>query len=137
MARKDEVRKSDNFVKYMMYINSTDCGKYILYEFTDESGNVALHYQIKPELIEDKKAKGQARLWQTKVAKLNIGDICLVKCACREVLEPGYNQSAFYLNVDSILKPLSKYKTVTKYYNGVLMDFVEEEHIRDWNDIRR
>jgi len=135
--KKDEVRKSDNFIKYMMYTNSYEDGRYICYEFQDESGNVGLHYQLNPELIEDKKAKGMARLWQTKVSKLHVGDIAIVMCVCREIQESGYDQSAFYLNVDRILKPLTRTKLVTKYYNGVLMDFAEDEVIKDWNEISR
>lgn len=135
--RKDEVRTSENFTKYLMFINSYEYGKYIAYEFTDESGNPAIHYQLNPELIDDNKAKGMARLWQTKVSKLHIGDICLAICKCREVLEPGYNQSAFYLNVDRILKKLVEYETVIKDYRGIPTEFVIERAIRDWSDIRR
>ncbi len=137
MARKDELKVSENFTKYMKYTNSTDCGKYTLFEFIDESGNVALHYQLNPDLIEDKKAKGQARLWQTKVAKLNKGEIAIVVCCCREVLEPGYNQSVMYLNVDKIIKKLVKYKTIIKDYRGIPTEFVEEIPITSWEDVRK
>lgn len=135
--RKDEVRTSDNIVKYMKFLGSHDDGRYILYEFADESGNIALHYQLNPELIEDKKAKGQARLWQTKVAKLNIGDIAIVICRCREVLEPGYNQSVMYLNADKIVKQLVKYETVNQLYNGIPTEFVKEVPITSWKEVRR
>ena len=135
--RKDEVRTSESFTKYMMYTNSTDCGKYILYEFTDESGNIGLHYQLKLELLENKKQVGQARLWQTKLSKLNKGDIAIVVCCCREVLEPGYNQSAMYLNVDKIISRLVKYDTIIKDYRGVPTEYVIEHAVRDWEDIRR
>jgi hypothetical protein len=135
--RKDEVRTSDTFTKYMQYTNSTDCGKYILYEFTDESGNVGLHYQLNPELIEDKKAKGMARLWQTKVSKLNVGDIAIVVCKAKEIHEEQYANSVFYLNVEKIIKRLVKYETVDRLYNSVMMEFAVEVPIREWDDIRR
>lgn len=135
--RKDEVRKSEPFTKYMKFINSYADGKYIAYEFEDQSGNLAIHYQIKPELLTDKKQIGLARLFNTKMGKINVGDICCVICKCREVLEPGYNQSAMYLNVDRILKPLVRYEIVKKLYNGVMTEFAIEEHITDWEDITR
>lgn len=134
--RSDEVRTSENFTKYLKFINSYEDGKYIAYEFTDESGNPAIHYQLNPELIEDKKAKGMARLWNTKISKLHIGDICLAICRCREVLEPGYNQSAMYLNVDKILKPLTRTKLVVKDYRGIPTEFAVDETIRDWSEIK-
>lgn len=137
MARKDEVRTSENFTKYLKFINSYEDGKYIAYEFTDESGNPAIHYQLNPELIDDKKAKGMARLWQTKVSKLHVGDICLAICKCREVHQDGYNQSAFYLNVDRIINRLVKYETVIKDYRGIPTEYVIEHAIREWSDIRR
>jgi len=135
--RKDEVRTSDNIVKYMMYTNSYEDGRYICYEFQDESGNVALHYQLNPELIEDKKAKGMARLWQTKVAKLHVGDIAIVICKAREMHEEKYNQSTFYLNVDRILKPLVRYESIIKDYRGIPTEYVIEHTIRNWDDITR
>lgn len=135
--RSDEVRTSENFTKYLKFINSYEDGKYIAYEFTDESGNPAIHYQLNPELIEDKKAKGMARLWNTKISKLHIGDICLAICKCREVHQDGYNQSAMWLNVDRILKPLVKYEIVQKLYNGVMTDFAVENHISSWDEISR
>lgn len=137
MARKDEVRVSRPIVKYMQYTSSTDCGKYILYEFTDESGNVGLHYQLKLELLEDKKQIGQARLWQTKVSKLHVGDIAIVMCVCRQIQEEGYDQSVMYLNVDRILRPLTRTKLVLKDYRGTPTEFAIDEVITDWNDIRR
>lgn len=133
--KRDEIRTSATFQKLMKFTNSTDCGKYILYEFTDESGNVGLHYQLKLELLDDKKQIGQARLWQTKVSKLKIGDICLAICCCREVLESGYNQSAMYLNVDRILKPLTRTKLVVKDYRGIPTEFAVEEKITNWDEI--
>lgn len=134
--RSDEVRTSENFTKYLKFINSYEDGKYIAYEFSDESGNPAIHYQLNPELIEDKKAKGMARLWNTKISKLKIGDICLAICKCREVLEPGYSRSEFYLNVDRILKPLTRIKLVTKTYRGMPTEFAVEENITDWEMIK-
>lgn len=133
--KKDEVRVSENFTKYMKFINSYEDGKYTAYEFEDQSGNIGIHYQIRPELLTDKRQIGLARLFNTKVSKLKVGDIAIVVCKAREMHAEKYSQSAFYLNVEKILKPLSKYKTVAKYYNGVLMDFVEEEHITSWDDI--
>lgn len=135
--RKDEIRKSAPFTKYMKFINSYEDGKYIAYEFEDQSGNLAIHYQIKPELLTDKKQIGLARLFNTKMGKINVGDICLTICKCREVLEPEYNQSAMYLNVDRILKPLVRYEIVKKLYNGVMTEFAIEEHITNWDDITR
>lgn len=133
--KKDEVRTSDNIVKYMKFINSYDEGKYTAYEFEDKSGNVGIHYQIRPELLTDKRQIGLARLFNTKMAKIKVGDICLAICKCREVLESGYNQSAFYLNVDRILKKLVKYETVSRLYNGIMMEFVEEVPVRSWDEI--
>lgn len=133
--KADEVRTSDNIVKYMMYTNSYEDGRYICYEFQDESGNVALHYQLNPELIEDKKAKGMARLWQTKVSKLHVGDIAIVICKAREMHEEKYNQSTFYLNVDKIIKCLVKYKSVIKDYRGIPTEFVEEVPVRSWEEV--
>lgn len=135
--KADEVRTSENIVKYMMYTNSYEDGRYICYEFQDESGNVALHYQLNPELIEDKKAKGQARLWQTKVAKLNIGDIAIVVCKAREIHEEQYNNSVFYLNVDKIIKQLVKYRTIIKDYRGIPTEYAIEEPITSWEEVKR
>lgn len=137
MARKDEVRISESFTKYLKFINSYDDGKYTAYEFSDESGNIAIHYQISPELLTDKKQIGLARLFNTKMNKMKVGDICLAICKCREVLEEGYNKSAMYLNVDRILKPLVKYEIVQKLYNGVMTDFAVEKNITSWDDISR
>jgi hypothetical protein len=133
--KRDEIRTSELFTKYMRYTNSTDCGKYILYEFTDESNNVGLHYQIKPELLEDKKQIALARLFNTKASKLHVGDICLVICKCREVHEENYDKSAMYLNVDRILKPLVKYEIETRLYNGVKTEFAVEHNITSWDEI--
>lgn len=135
MARKDEVRTSENFTKYLKFINSYDDGKYTAYEFSDESGNIAIHYQINPELLTDKKQIGLARLFNTKMSKIKVGDICLAICKCREVLEEGYDQSAMYLNVDRILKPLVKYETVIKDYRGIPTEYVIENAITDWDEI--
>ena len=137
MAKKDELRTSENITKYMKFVNSYEDGKYTAYEFEDQSGNLAIHYQIRPELLTDKRQIGLARLFNTKMGKIKVGDICLVICKCREVHQDGYNQSAMYLNVDKIIKCLVKYKTETKYYNGVLTDFAVEEHIQDWNQISK
>jgi hypothetical protein len=46
MARKDEVRVSENFAKYMKFINSYEEGKYTAYEFEDESGNIGIHIRL-------------------------------------------------------------------------------------------
>lgn len=135
--RSDEVRKSNAFTKLMRYIGSYDDNNYTVYQFEDESGNIGLHYQLLPEVIKDKKAATMAKLFTTKMSKVDIDDICLVKCVCREIHERQYDNSVFYLNIDSILKPLSKYKTITKYYNGVLTDFAVEEHIQDWSEISK
>lgn len=135
MAKKDEVRTSDIFSKYMKYINTYEDGKYVVYEFVDESGNNGIHYQLRPELITDKKAATMAKLFNTRMAKVKIGDICLVAARCREIHEDGYNQSTFYLNVDKVIYPLCKYDTVQRYYRGTLCDFAVEKHIRDWEDI--
>ena len=135
--KKDEVRVSENFAKYMKFINSYDEGKYTAYEFEDESGNLGIHYQIKPELLTDKRQIGLARLFNTKMGKIKVGDICLVICKCREVHEDGYNQSAMYLNVDKIIKQLVKYETVIKDYRGMPTEFAVEEPITDWNELSR
>lgn len=137
MARKDEVRVSENFTKYMRYINSYEDGKYKVYEFEDESGNLGIHYQLRPDLLKDKKAATMAKLFNTKMGKIKCGDICLVICKCREVLEEGYDQSAFYLNVDKVIRRLAKYKAVIKDYRGIPTEFVEEVPVRSWEDIRR
>ena len=134
--KKDEIRISDTFTKYMRYLGSYEDGRYICYQFEDESSNVALHYQIKPELLIDKRQIGQARLWQTKISKLKKGDIAIVMCRCREIQEEGYNQSVMYLNVDRILKPLTKVKLVTKDYRGIPTEYAEEEIINSWADLK-
>ena len=54
----------------------------------------------------------------------------------REIHEDGYNQSAFYLNVDRILKPLTKVKLVTKDYRGIPTEFAEETIINSWDDLK-
>ena len=133
--KKDEVRKSDLFAKYMRYINTYEDGKYNVYEFEDESGNLGIHYQLRPELLTDKKSATMARLFNTKMGKVNIGDICLVGARCREIHEEGYNQSAFYLNVDKIIYPLCKYEMEMRPYRGIMCEFAVEKHIRDWSDI--
>lgn len=135
--RSDEVRTSENFTKYLKFINSYEDGKYIAYEFTDESGNPAIHYQLRPELLTDKKQIGLARLFNTKMSKIKVGDICLAICKCREVLEPGYNQSAMYLNVDRILRPLTRTKLVVRDYRGVPTEFAVDETIQDWSEISK
>lgn len=137
MARKDEVRVSENFTKYMKFINSYEEGKYTAYEFEDQSGNIGIHYQIKPELLTDKKQIGLARLFNTKMGKIKVGDICLVIACCREVHEEKYSQSAMYLNVDKILKPLVKYETVNQLYNGIPTEFVKEVPINSWEEVKR
>jgi hypothetical protein len=137
MARKDEVRVSENFAKYMKFINSYEEGKYTAYEFEDESGNIGIHYQIKPELLTDKRQIGLARLFNTKMGKIKVGDICLVICKCREVHEAEYNQSAMYLNIDKVLKPLTKTKLVVKDYRGMPTEFAIEEPITEWNELSR
>lgn len=134
--RKDEIRKSENFTKYMKYINSYEDGKYTAYEFEDEGGNLGIHYQLKPELLTDKKAIAMARLFNTKMSKVSIGDICIVVACCREIHEEKYDKSVFYLNVDRILKPLTRTKLVTKYYRGIPTEFAQEEHINSWDDVR-
>lgn len=134
--RKDEVKTSDNIVKYMKYLGSHEDGRYILYEFADESSNVALHYQIRPELLEDKKQIALARLFNTKVSKLSIGDIAIVICKAREIHEEQYDNSVFYLNVDRILKPLTRTKLIVKDYRGVPTEFAVDETIRDWSEIK-
>lgn len=133
--KKDEVRKSDLFTKYMRYINTYEDGKYRVYEFEDESGNLGIHYQLRPELLTDRKAATMARLFNTKMGKVNIGDICLVGARCREIHEEGYNQSAFYLNIDKIIYPLCKYEIEKRPYRGIMCDFAVEKHIRDWSEI--
>lgn len=133
--KKDEVRVSENFTKYMKFINSYEDGNYVAYEFEDQSGNTGIHYQIRPELLTDKRQIGLARLWNTKMAKLNKGDIAIVVCRCREILEPGYGQSVMYLNVDKIIRKLVKYKTIIKDYRGIPTEYVIEEHITNWDDI--
>ena len=137
MARKDEVRVSDNFTKYMKFINSYEEGKYTAYEFEDQSGNIGIHYQIKPELLTDKKQIGLARLFNTKMGKIKVGDICLVIACCREIHEEKYSKSAMYLNVDKILKPLVKYETVNQLYNGIPTEFVKEIPITSWEEVKR
>lgn len=137
MARKDEVKVSENFTKYMKFINSYEDGKYTAYEFQDQSGNMGIHYQIKPELLTDKKQIGLARLFNTKMSKLNIGDIAIVICKAREIHEEGYDNSVFYLNVDKVIRRLVKYKAVIKDYRGIPTEFVEEVPVRSWEDIRR
>ena len=136
MARKDEVRVSDNIVKYMKYLGSYEDGRYICYQFEDESSNVALHYQVRPELLEDKKQIALARLFNTKVSKLNIGDIAVVICKAREIHEEQYDNSVFYLNVDRVLKPLTRTKLVVRDYRGVPTEFAVDEVIRDWDEIK-
>lgn len=135
--KKDEVRASENIVKYMKYLGSYEDGRYVCYQFEDESGNVALHYQIRPELLEDKKQIALARLFNTKVSKLNIGDITIVICKAREIHEKQYDNSVFYLNVDRILKPLTKTKLVVKDYRGTPTEFAVDEVITDWDKIGR
>lgn len=134
--RKDEVRKSELFTKYMKFINMYEDGKYTAYEFEDKSGNLGIHYQLKPELLTDKKAIAMARLFNTKMSKVSIGDICLVVACCREIQEDGYDQSVMYLNVDRILKPLTKVKLVTKDYRGIPTEYAEEEIITSWDDVK-
>ena len=134
--KKDEVRKSELFTKYMRYINTYDDGKYKVYEFEDESGNLGIHYQLKPELLTDKKAIAMARLFNTKMSKVSIGDICLVVACCREIKEEKYDKSVFYLNVDRILKPLTKVRLVIKDYRGVPTEYAEETITRSWDDVK-
>ena len=76
-------------------------------------------------------------MFNTKVSKLNIGDIAIVICKAREIHEKQYDNSVFYLNVDRILKPLVKYEIVQKLYNGVMTDFAVEKNITSWDDISR
>jgi hypothetical protein len=135
--KKDEIRTSATFTKYMRYINSYEDGKYIAYEFEDQSGNHAIHYQVRPELLTDKRQIGLARLFNTKMGKIKVGDICLVICKCREVHEAEYNQSAMYLNIDKVLKPLTKTKLVVKDYRGMPTEFAVEEPITEWNELSR
>lgn len=135
MAKKDEVRTSDVFTKYVKYINTYDTGKYTVFEFEDESGNLAIHYQLRPELITDKKAATMAKLFLTKMSKVQLGDICLACCRCREIHEDGFNQSVYYLNVETIAYALCRYEIEQRYYNGILQDFAVEKHIRDWSEI--
>lgn len=133
--KRDEIRTSDTFTKYMKYLGSYEDGRYVCYQFEDESSNVALHYQVRPELLEDKKQIALARLFNTKVAKLKIGDICLAICKAREIHEKQYDNSVFYLNVDRILKPLVKYETVSQLYNGIPTEFVKEIPITSWEEV--
>lgn len=133
--KKDEVRTSDNIVKYMKYLGSYEDGRYVCYQFEDESSNVALHYQIRPELLEDKKQIALARLFNTKMAKIKPEDICLVIAKCREIHEKQYDNSVFYLNVEKILKPLVKYEISQKLYNGIMTDFAVEKHITNWEEL--
>ena len=135
MARNDEVRVSESFPKYMKFINSYEDGKYVAYEFEDESGNLAIHYQLRPELITDKKAATMAKLFNTRMSKIKIGEICLALCKCREVLEEGYNKSAYYLNVDRIIYPLVYTTIELKPYRGSMCEFAVEHHITEWNQI--
>jgi hypothetical protein len=74
---------------------------------------------------------------QLSLSDANIGDICIVICKCREVHQDGYNQSAMYLNVDKILKPLTKTKLVVKDYRGMPTEFAVEEPITEWNELSR
>lgn len=134
--KSDEVRTSDNIVKYMKYLGSYEDGRYVCYQFEDESSNVALHYQVRPELLEDKKQIALARLFNTKVSKLNIGDIAIVICKAREIHEKQYDNSVFYLNVDRVLKPLTRTKLVVKDYRGIPTEFAVDETIRDWSEIK-
>lgn len=133
--KKDELRTSETFAKYMKYINTYEDGKYVVYEFVDESGNNGIHYQLRPELIEDKKAATLAKLFNTRMSKIKIGDICLTLCKCREVLEEGYNQSAYYLNVDRIIYPLAYTTIELKPYRGSMCEFAVEHHITEWDQI--
>lgn len=133
--KSDEVRTSDNIVKYMKYLGSYEDGRYVCYQFEDESSNVALHYQVRPELLEDKKQIALARLFNTKMGKIKIGDIAIVICKAREMHEKQYDNSAFYLNVEKVLKPLTKTKLVIKNYHGIPTEFAVEEHITNWNEI--
>ena len=120
----------------MKYLGSYEDGRYVCYQFEDESSNVALHYQIRPELLEDKKQIALARLFNTKVSKLNIGDIAVVICKAREIHEEQYDNSVFYLNVDRVLKPLTRTKLVVRDYRGVPTEFAVDEVIRDWDEIK-
>ena len=135
MARKDEKRTSETFAKYMKYINTFEDGKYVAYEFEDESGNLAVHYQVRPELIADKKSATMARLFNTKMSKIKIGEICLAKCICREILEEDWTESKYYFNVDAILKPVCRYEIVQKPYRGTMQNFAVEKHVRDWDEL--
>jgi hypothetical protein len=71
------------------------------------------------------------------MGKIKVGDICLVICKCREVHEAEYNQSAMYLNIDKVLKPLTKTKLVVKDYRGMPTEFAIEEPITEWNELSR
>ena len=135
MARKDEVRTSKSFNKFMKYVNTYEDGKYFVYEFEDQSGNLAIHYQLRPELIEDRKAATMARLFNTKMAKIKIGEICLAKCICREILEEDWTESKYYFNVDAILKPVCRYEIVQKSYRGTMQNFAVEKHVTDWEEL--
>ena len=134
--KKDELRVSDNIVKYMRYINTYSDGKYDVYEFEDQSGNHAIHYQIRPELLTDRRQIGLARLFNTKMGKIKVGDICVVVCKAREIQEEDYDQSVMYLNVDKVLKPLTRTTLVLKDYRGVPTEFAVDETIRDWSEIK-
>ena len=135
MARKDEVRTSKSFNKFMKYVNTYEDGKYFVYEFEDQSGNLAIHYQLRPELIEDRKAATMARVFNTKMAKIKIGEICLAKCICREILEEDWTESKYYFNVDAILKPVCRYEIVQKSYRGTMQNFAIEKHVTDWDEL--
>lgn len=119
----------------MKYINTYEDGKYVAYEFEDRSGNLAVHYQLRPELIEDRKAATMARVFNTKMAKLKIGEICLAKCMCREILQEDWTESKYYFNVDAILKPVCRYEIVQKPYRGTMQSFAVEKHISDWSEL--
>ena len=137
MARKDEVRTSESFRKFMRYTDTYDAGKYQVYEFEDKVGNLAVHYQLKPELIEDRKAATMARVFNTKMAKMELGDICLAKCICREILQEDWTESKYYFNVDAILYPVCRYEIVQKPYRGVMQNFAVERHISDWEELEK
>jgi hypothetical protein len=133
--KKDEIRTSELFAKYMKYLNTFEDGKYTVYEFEDESGNLAVHYQVRPELIADKKAATLAKLFNTRMSKIKIGEICLTLCKCREIQEEGYNQSAYYLNVDRVIYPLAYTTIELKPYRGSMCEYAVEHHITEWDQI--
>lgn len=137
MAKKDEVRTSKSFNKFMKFLDSYENGKYSVYEFEDQSGNLAVHYQLRPELIADKKSATMARIFNTKMAKLKIGEICLAKCICREILQEDWTESKYYFNVDAILKPVCKYEIVQKPYRGVMQNFAVERHVSEWEELEK